>query len=99
MEKSRSEKLVQMNFFILGGFFRVDLPPLTILLHEKSARRATKTWFKIATPFVPPPDALYERLKSFSGRFRATFVPSFPCRDYGLFGAISFCRGASLTNC
>ena len=23
-----SEKLVQMNFFILGGFFRVDFPPL-----------------------------------------------------------------------
>ena len=24
-----SEELVQMNFFILGGFFRVDFPPLT----------------------------------------------------------------------
>ena len=24
-----SEKLVHMNFFILGGFFRVDFPPLT----------------------------------------------------------------------
>ena len=23
-----SEKLVQMNFFILGGFFRVDFPPV-----------------------------------------------------------------------
>ena len=26
-----SEKLVQMNFFILGGFFRVDFPPLMFL--------------------------------------------------------------------
>ena len=25
-----SEKLVQMNFFILGGFFRVDFPPLRL---------------------------------------------------------------------
>ena len=24
-----SEKLVQVNFFILGGFFRVDFPPVT----------------------------------------------------------------------
>ena len=27
-EGNCSEKLVQMNFFILGGFFRVDFPPL-----------------------------------------------------------------------
>ena len=28
-----SEKLVQMNFFILGGFFRVDFPPVTPVRH------------------------------------------------------------------
>ena len=25
-----SDKLIQMNFFILGGFFRVDFPPLSL---------------------------------------------------------------------
>ena len=28
MSQESTDKLVQMNFFILGGFFRVDFPPL-----------------------------------------------------------------------
>ena len=31
-----SDKLVQMNFFILGGFFRVDFPPVRISGQKKT---------------------------------------------------------------
>ena len=34
-----SDKLVQMNFFILGGFFRVDFPPLNLLPGRDSWQR------------------------------------------------------------
>ena len=50
-----SDKLVQMNFFILDGFFRVDFPPLLKML-ETTARRDNVLASKCEyPPFRYPP--------------------------------------------
>ena len=38
-----SEKLVQMNFFISGGFFRVDFPPVNHVEQISVSKKCYKT--------------------------------------------------------
>ena len=73
-----SEKLVQMSFDILGGFFRVDFPPL------KEEGGFLRGW-------LPVRNSLLER---FSGKFRRCWkmIPRFsgsakcyPCQGLGTF--------------
>ena len=54
LNRNCSEKLVQMNFFILGGSFRVDFPPLNYVFQASHPCRAI-------TPRKPnAPFALYQ---------------------------------------